>query len=232
MYDICYGGRRASEFGVCISDRPDIPAAKKKMESIEIAGRDGMLYLEEEAYEDSEIEIPMNYIGPEDAWMERWRLIQGWLSERNTDLILGDDRNYFFRISKVEIDTNERSSRRIGAFKAVFISKDGLSYLQDGLAEYSCKAVRYNPYLLAYPTYHISGRGVCELSVNGNSFSVELTGEAYIDTERKLVYRSDGTVVNKAAKGDFEDLFLLPGENEVGYHGAFQVQVIPNWRRL
>ena len=40
MYDICYGGRRASEFGVCISDRPDIPAAKKKMESIEIAGRE------------------------------------------------------------------------------------------------------------------------------------------------------------------------------------------------
>ena len=80
--------------------------------------------------------------------------------------------------------------------------------MQDGLAEYSCKAVRYNPYLLAYPIYHISGRGVCELSVNGNSFSVELTGEAYIDTERKLVYRSDGTAVNKAAKGDFEESVL------------------------
>ena len=41
MYDICYGGRRASEFGVCISDRPDIPAAKKKMESIEIGEETG-----------------------------------------------------------------------------------------------------------------------------------------------------------------------------------------------
>ena len=83
MYDICYGGRRASEFGVCISDRPDIPAAKKKMESIEIAGRDGMLYLEEEAYEESEIEIPMNYIGPEDALDGTVEADPGeWLSEK------------------------------------------------------------------------------------------------------------------------------------------------------
>lgn len=232
MYDICYGGKCASELEVYAVDRPNIPAARKKMNSMEIAGRDGTLYEEEEAYEEQNIEIQMNYIGAEEDWMERWRMVQEWLSKKNTELILSDDQNYFFRISKVDLDNNERGSRRTGKFKAIFVSKDGLHYLQDGLAEYSCEAVRYNPYLLAYPTYHVTGKGSCELLVNGNSFSVDVSEELYIDTERRLTYISDGTVVNHAATGDYEDLYLLPGENTMEYSDGFQVQVIPNWRRL
>ncbi len=232
MYDICYGGKCASELEVYAVDRPNIPAARKKMNSMEIAGRDGTLYEEEEAYEEQNIEIQMNYIGAEEDWMERWRMVQEWLSKKNTELILSDDQNYFFRISKVDLDNNERGSRRTGKFKATFVSKDGLYYLQDGLAEYNCEAIQYNPYLLTYPTYHITGKGSCELLVNGNSFSVDVSEELYIDTERRLTYISDGIAVNHAATGDYEDLYLLPGENTMEYSDGFQVQVIPNWRRL
>ena len=232
MYDICYGGKCASELEVYAVDRPNIPAARKKMNSMEIAGRDGTLYEEEEVYEEQNIEIQMNYIGAEEDWADRWRMVQEWLSKRNASLILSDDPNYFFRISKVDLDNNERSSRRTGKFKATFVSKDGLYYLQDGLAEYSCEAVQYNPYLLTYPTYHINGKGTCELLVNGNSFSMNVSGELYIDTERRLAYMPDGTVVNRAVTGDYEDLYLLPGENVVEHTEGFQVQIIPNWRRL
>lgn len=232
MYDICYGGKCASELEVYAVDRPNIPAARKKMNSMEIAGRDGTLYEEEEAYEEQNIEIQMNYIGAEEDWMERWRMVQEWLSKKNTELILSDDQNYFFRISKVDLDNNERGSRRTGKFKAIFVSKDGLHYLQDGLAEYSCEAVRYNPYLLAYPTYHVTGKGSCELLVNGNHFSVDVSEELYIDTERRMTYISDRTVVNNTATGDYEDLYLLPGDNTIEHSEGFHVQIIPNWRRL
>lgn len=39
-----------------------------------------------------------------------------WLSERNAKLIISDDAGFFYKITYVELDDNERTSERIGNF--------------------------------------------------------------------------------------------------------------------
>lgn len=232
MYEIIYNGIRSSEYGVYAKERPNIPAARKKSNETYLAGRDGVLYEEEDAYEETSINILFNYIGQEKEWMERWRMIQEWLSPRNSKLQISDDEAYFFKIVKVELEENERSSRRVGNFTATFRTKDGLSYLVDGTAEYSIDAVRYNPYLATHPMYYVIGQGTCEIEMNGNRFSVDVAGGIYIDTERQMTLLPDGTVNNTAAKGEYEGIYLLPGRNSIKISQGFDVKVTPNWRRL
>ena len=46
-----------------------------------------------------------------------------------------------------------------------------------------------------------------------------------------IAYRSDGTLNNTQVKGNYEDMYLLNGENEISFSGG-ELKVIPNWRCL
>ena len=52
-----------------------------------------------------------------------------------------------------------------------------------------------------------------------------------IDTDRMIAYRSDGTLNNTQVTGNYEDMYLLNGENEISFSGG-ELKVIPNWRCL
>ena len=51
-----------------------------------------------------------------------------------------------------------------------------------------------------------------------------------IDTERMIAYRTDGAMQNTAVSGDYEDLYLLEGANQIVITSGFGLKVIPNWR--
>ena len=53
-----------------------------------------------------------------------------------------------------------------------------------------------------------------------------------IDTELMLAYREDGTLKNAEVTGNYRDLYLQEGENEITVTSGFEMKVIPNWRRL
>ena len=52
-----------------------------------------------------------------------------------------------------------------------------------------------------------------------------------IDTDRMIAYRSDGTLSNTKVSGNYEDLYLKPGENKIEFTGG-TLAVVPNWRCL
>lgn len=233
MYlDVEYNGVKGSSLGIFARERPAIPAAKKKRKEIKILGRSGSLWVEEGGYEQTEVEVDFNYIGPEDAWWERWRRAQEWLSGREGILRFSDDDGYFFWVSKVDLEENERSSLRTGRFTAVFCTKDGLSYLNSGLREHAPGDIRWNPHLVAYPVYKITGEGKFELSVNGKKFEADVGQNLTIDTERMIAYREDGTLRNADVTGEYEDIILPEGEISIEHSPGFLVRIIPNWRRL
>ena len=231
-YDVIYGGIKGSDLRIYAKELPDIPAAKKRIEEIEIPGRDGKLYMEDGSFEETEITINFNYIGPESLWNERWRNAQEWLGKKNAELIFADDPDYYLKVNRVELGNIERTSRKVGNFAATFLLKDGLHYLRSGKKEYPLSKVLRNPYLQTYPVFRIKGNGQCNIKMNGNEFSVTLAEEICIDTERRLILTSDGTIKNTSAKGDYEGLYLLHGKNRIVATEGFEVTVIPNWRRL
>ena len=231
MYqDIEYGGIRGSSMKIYARERPAIPAARVRREQIVIPGRDGAVYESDETFEPTEIGIPFNYIGKESEWADRWRVAQRWLAKENAKLRFSDDDGYFFWIDHVELDENERTTRRIGNFTATFTTRAGLYYLNSGLREHSKEEIQWNPYETSHPLYKITGEGVCTLEVNGNRMTANVGQNLTIDTDRMMAYRQDGTLQNTAVSGKYKDLYLTEGEIDIDISTGFDLKIIPNWR--
>lgn len=226
--EIVYGGIKASDYNIYPRELVSIPAPRKKTEEIYIPGK-GNIYVESEDYEQTEINVTFNYIGKEEDWGRIWRKAKSWLLKAGEKLQFSDDPGMFYRISKVEITKNERPSRKVGIFEVTFTTKDGLSYLEEGVMEHEKEEVKQNPYEMAKPVYKIYGNGECALNVNGKKAEVEVQGSAIIDTERMLTYR-DEKIMNTAMTGKYEDLYLRHGENEIEITQGFELKIIPNWR--
>lgn len=231
MQDIEFNSVRSSMLQIFARDLITVPAAEPNMEEINLAGRDGTTYKFDGTYKATVIPIAFNYIGPEDRWNDRWRLAKQWLSARNATLRISDDSEYFYKISYVSLGDNERTTERIGNFTANFNTLDGLQYLLSGQMEYTSHDVEWNPYLECYPVYKITAGGMCTLSVNGKTMTANVGQNLIIDTERMIAYRSDGTLNNTKVSGNYEDLYLKPGQNKIECVGG-ELSVIPNWRCL
>lgn len=230
MFDVQYNDIRSSSLKVFAKERPSIPAAKRARKEIEVPGVDGTYIQDEGYFESTEISISMNYIGLEDKWFGRWRDVQKWLSGTNGELILTDNPNYYYRISHVNLSDNEHKGRSIGDFTATFITRDGLQYFRSGKEKYDLEDLSWNPGEIAFPDYYISGVGTCVISVNGENFEAKLNGSIVLDTERRLIYLPDKTIVNNIGKGNFENLYLQSGQNDISISEGFSVKVVPHWR--
>lgn len=232
-YDLEYAGMTAGEHHIKIMERPGIPAPVIRHKEIEIPGRDGLLYSREETVDDIQISVNMNFTGGPQEWFEYTRNAKAWLlKDGRHKLKFEDDAEYFYRVKKVEISGFERAHRKIGSFTAVFFCY-GYHYLESGEREYPIEEVFNNPYDTAHPIYIVVGEGVCNISVNGNDMLVKNVGQnVTIDTERMIAYRTDGTITNTSVTGDYEDLYLKHGDNEIEITKGFELKVIPNWRCL
>ncbi len=232
-YDLEYAGGTSEEHHVKIMDRPNIPAPVFNYKEIKVPGRDGVMYCREETVEDIAINVQMNFTGSPMEWFEYVRETRAWLlQDGRHKLKFGDDLEHFYRVKKVEVSETERECRVLGKFTAIFFCY-GYSYFNSGIEKYSMEEASYNPYHTSHPIYIIRGEGVCNLKVNGKSMTVRNVGQnVTIDTELMIAYRTDGTVENTAVSGDYEDLYLKPGYNELQITNGFSVEVIPNWRCL
>ena len=230
--DIEFNDVLGSSMKIFATNYPSIPAAVEKVNETEIPGRDGALHLRTGTFEQTEIPIEFNYIGKEELWNERWREAKKWLSATNAELRFGDDAEHFYKISKVVLEANQRVSRRIGKFVAKFITKDGLSYMTSGKQQVDHAEVNFNPGIISKPIYIISGEGLCVLTVNGKSMKVNVSDNIVINTELMISYRLDGVSQNIMVSGNYEELYLQEGKNDISITDGFTCKIIPNWRCL
>lgn len=232
MIDIQYNNVLASDLKIYMKGKPTIPAAQEEVKEVSIPGRDGALAIHKKSYKSTSIQIEFNYIGRVDQWGERWRAAKKWLSATNGELKFSDDPEIFYKICRVEVGENSKKGERIGDFSAVFITKDGLSYLESGKEEIKLEDKIYNPGMFSKPIYRITGEGVCTLMVNGKEFTANISQNLTIDAEKMIAYREDGSLVNASVKGDYEDLYLQAGENILSITDGFECKIIPRWRCL
>ena len=230
MFSVSFNGITDMESGVLAVRRPSIPAPVKVYEEIIIPGRDGALYVDQGRYEPIVIPVEFNFMSRPSEWGNRYREAQKWLSGSG-ELTFSDDQYHFYRVYYAEITDTERTSRRIGTFTAEFHC-DPYAYLISGKEEMEKSAVEYNPYEICHPTYIITGEGMCGLAVNGKSMTANISGSLSIDTENMEAVNGSGQNRNTSVNGDYEDLWLNPGNNTIGISSGFQLGIIPNWREL
>lgn len=230
--DVEYNNMRGSSIGIFATKYPAIPAATETVDLITIPGMSGKLHIRRKCFEETDIPVEFNYIDKIELWNDRWRKTKEWLSSVNGELSFGDDTEFFYRISRVVLSSNERLSRRIGKFVATFKSKDGLMYMKSGNRAIDHTKLLSNPGIFSQPIYMITGEGVCTLTVNGKSVAANVAQNLTIDTERMISYREDGTLQNTAISGNYEDLYLQEGDNKITVSEGFECKVIPRWRCL
>ena len=103
-------------------------------------------------------------------------------------------------------------------------------YLQNGAKEQQLSSLLNNPGERCLPVYKIAGEGMCTVTINGKQVRANVGQNLTIDTQRKLAYRTDGTMQNTAISGNYEDMILIPGRNSISVTSGFTLTAVPNWR--
>ena len=229
MYTVMYNGETAESHYLLVSKRPDIPSAEDNMQVYTLPQMDGDLYIYDGTVKDVEISIEFNFISEPIEWMKVQRGAVTWLNRTDDRrLYLGDDPEWFYKVKKIKIDETQRKARQIGTLTVSFIC-EGYCYHVDGAEKTSDRSI-YNDYSICHPVYYIRGEGVCNLNVNGNTMRANVGQSLTIDTERKLAYRSDGTLLNTSVTGDYEKLYLRHGDNNISVTNGFTLETKTNMR--
>lgn len=233
-YFIVYNDVKNLDVGVWIDQRPSKPSPEMEYETVKVPG--GKTLYREKGYNDIEITINMNFISLKPSgWDNQWRKIKKWLLSSGTQkLQFADDLEAFYKVNKVIINTPERILRQHGKFTVTFTCEP---YTYIAAEEEEITTQLYNDFLLSKPIYRIIGQGELTININGKDIKINVgTPETIIDTDKGLVYR-DGIIHNQTLTGNYEDMYLKPGENTfeltpTNTQQTFQVFVTPNWRVL
>lgn len=232
MFTVKYNGRSCDEVGLKVAKRPNIPTPQKRITEIVIPGRSGALHIDEGAYEEIEIQIEFNFSENSGNWGAALRSVRKWMhGSGDGRLIFSDDEQYFYKVSAVQTDGDtERNVKRLGYLTVIFVC-DPFMYSLAGEEAIDLPCTLTNDGECSMPVYKITGEGLCTLSVNGKSVSVNVGQEITIDTDLRLVFRGQA-MENTAVTGDLSSLWLVTGENEIRITDGFAASVVPRWRYL
>lgn len=207
-----------------------MPAGKEEVEYITIAGRDSPLAVKTGERKNVEITLSCGFRENKNDWNAKAREIRKWLDGEG-ELSFTDSPESFWKVKSVELDAFTRTIKKLGNFDITFICAP-FEYIKEGKKEKEIQEAKYNPYDMSKPIYKITGNGSCTLTVNEKTMKATVGQNLTVDTDRMLSYREDGTMMNTSVTGDYEDLYLKPGENEISITSGFELVIIPNWRCL
>ena len=233
-YRVMYNNISDKSIGCHATTRPSIPAPMRDVQAIKIPGRDASFYETDGIYSDIVIPVNFSFLDKDPSkWGERYRRIKNWiLGEPYCELRFSDDDTVHYRVLSTRITTTERLSKRIGIVTAEFIC-EGYTYLNSGDTYISLADTINNAYDLCHPIYRVTGTGECTLTVNGNDFVLTVNGVVVVDTENFISYdATSGILVNTTVAGDYQDLWLQPGNNSLTITSGFTCDIMPQWRCL
>lgn len=232
MFYFTLDGEPSFRHKITVAYRPDFPAPEPRYTDTQVPGRDGALTEFDGTYSDIAVDVEMNYITNPQNWHAAWRDVKRYLLKGGIrELRFSDDLAFYYKCKKIVLGTNEREFRHTAAFTATFTLAP-YEYLTDGKERYPYQVCAFNRYELCKPIYFITGEGMCTLTVNGNEMTANVGQNLTIDTDLQLAYRTDGTLQNTEVTGNFDDLYLLPGENTISVTDGFDLKIQPNWRCL
>ena len=232
MYNFIYNNKSSADFPAFVVNRPNIPTASENIKTYKVPGRNGALTVKEGTYPDITISIDLTYVADADKFAKVFRELKAWLlGTVDNKLIFSDDADFFYSVKYVTISENKRTKRYIGKFTVKFTCEPH-QYALSGNEFIDIAEATTNPYDLCHPIYKIVGEGVCALTVNGNVFTVNVGQNALIDTDKMVTAREDGTLQNTISTGEYEGLYLMPGNNTITATDGFTVTVKPRWGQL
>lgn len=225
-YQIEYNGYTPENFGAFLPDYPQISSAKRQYEAVAVPGMDGRLISTDDYYDNITVSCTISVIHKK--LLYRMDELKRWL--RGTGrLRLSDMQDRYLEVLAVDTEGLERKLRQYGTFTVEFICYP-YQFMNTGDVEIDCNELRFNPFDRCKPVYRIIGNGTCTINVNGKTLTTTIGEELTIDSRRMIAYKQRDTEwLNTSVTGDYEDLWLASGKQEISVSDGFELKIKPYW---
>lgn len=224
-----FKGIDSRDMGIIVTSMPETVRPERRMESITIAGRNGTLHTDEEAYESYDRTM-------ECAIKKRAKLdeIAAWLvGSGEMTFSTEPDKVYRVTISnKISIAQMMRMFQKFMVTMDTQPFKYSVNAFGDGLELTKATTVFNSGTVYSQPIITVYGSGDMELVINDTVFPLYGVEESItIDSEMMEVFKGNINQNSKYGGEDFPKLEV--GENIVSWTGNVEKVVIePRWRWL
>ena len=215
--------------GFALKGRPSIPSANKKIETIEVEGRDGSLtrFL---GYEDLKFSLDFNILFQKDI-KQKLREIKGIIASAS-QLSFDDSPTFFYKIKQAQISDTGTVIKSSGIFTVDFVCEP-YEFEQSNTVTYTSSATIVNrTTTTALPLIKVTGTGTVVLKVNGIGITLtNLTNYIVLDSQIQEAYSGLTTNMNQNMNGEFP-IFTI-GNNTINWTGTVtKIEITNNWRWL
>lgn len=246
MHNLVFDGQSLNELGFAFKDKPLYKTASRNMTFEKVNGSDGDIIVDNENYNNVDIEYNVNtlsYLLPDtEPQIIEQKFVDSFLNADGTYKVLRDTyhEGYFTHaicvtppdlkpIGNRHFETTLKFNRKPFWYsdsgqEKVFIKTSGTFYLNN--------PEKY----ISKPYFKVIGSGSFSLTVNGVTMSIsKYTDYIEIDCAKYNVHKN-GVSKNNVVTGDYFPYFK-PGKNEITITPDSKVdfirlEIIPNWRRL
>lgn len=239
MLGFTFGGKNSfDDYNILISQRPSLPSAKRRVNYIDIPGRDSSFRYDEGTYEDITIAVECSI--KDDNVPSKLDEIKAWLfSSGESELIFSfqSDKKYKAQVvnaidfkqvynitSSFVILFNCRPFKyAVNSSSVTITSGGGITIVNEG-------TLISKPIITVYCTgngsFIINNREVLLSNVNVQAITLDSEFE-------EAYYINDGTMVNTNSMITGEFPILDVGNNNISFSGGVtKLEITPNWRWL
>ncbi|MVX64222.1 phage tail protein [Clostridium chromiireducens] len=235
MLSFDFGSKNSyDDFEILISKRPSIPSPKRRVNTINIPGRDSNLIFDEKTYEDITLTVECSVKDKENL-ANKIDDIKAWLFETGeSDLIFSfqDDRKYIAQV--VNAIDFKQIYNYFSEFPIIFNCKPFKYAMENSIINIIKTGTSVNNLgtIESEPVITIYGSGDVVFKVNEQGISLKgITEKVILNSVIQDCYDDKGNNLNGKMSGEF--LKLKPGENIIEWSGNItKIELLPNWRWL
>lgn len=235
MLSFDFGGKNSyDDFGIFISKRPSIPSPKRRINTINIPGRDSNLKFDEKTYEDITLTVECS-VKDKQNLANKIDDIKSWLFNLGeSDLVFNfqPDKKY---IAQVVNSIDFRQTYKVfSGFPIIFNCRPFKYAVENSVITAAASNTNINNpgTIESEPIINVYGSGDIVLKINAQQISLKgISNKVIINSAIQDCYDDGGNNLNGKMTGEF--LKLKPGGNIVEWSGAVtKVEILPNWRWL
>lgn len=227
-----FKNKSSKDYGILIETMPEITKPQRREQEITIPGRNGVLTIDEDAYEPYTLSFTCSTRD-----ISRVNDIVAWLDgSGNLTVSTEPDKIYKAKISNaipisgvVYLYPSFLVQFKVFPFK---YSRNAVISHADDLTLTSPTTIRNSGTVYSQPTITVYGSGNITLTINGTNYGLtSVSGYITINSEMMEVYKDSTNANNKYSAMDFPRFEV--GQNSISWTGsATKVEIEPKWRWL
>ena len=235
MLSFNFGGKNSyDDFGILIAQRPVIPSPKRRVNTINIPGRNSNLRFDEETYDDITLTVECS-VKDRRNLANKVDDIKAWLfGAGESDLVFSfqDDKKYTAQV--VNAIDFKQVYRYFSEFPIIFNCRPFKYSVENNIETINTSGAKVtNPGTIeSEPIINIYGSGDIVLKINGQQINLKgISEKVIVNSVIQDCYDDAGDNLNGNMSGEF--LKMKPGENIIEWSGnVTKVELLPNWRWL